>query len=397
LAAMLLAGLATFLLIPRFGPAFASAGRRGRDLLKPGRPELPESLGLAVAAIYLVVLFLLIPFPFLRWIEGEDGAGWQFRFPEARLGDMLSALLSLQSMALLGFADDVFDIRWRHKLLLPCVAAIPLLAVYYESGGGTAVMVPLPLRSLLGSLIDLGPLYYIYMSMMSIFCTNAINILAGINGLEVGQSVVIAMSIAANDFLYLGNSDPAAVNAHLFSLHFMLPFIGVSLALLWHNWFPARVFVGDTYCYFAGMTFAVVSILGHFSKTVLLFFIPQVFNFVYSVPQLFHRVPCPRHRMPKLNEATGLLEPSEADLKVLSRTGRAIIDLYARLGMAREAARDPDRPVRSSNFTLINLLLVHLGPMREDRLCLCIMALQVLGSAIAFWIRYRLVYLAYDQ
>lgn len=63
--------------------------------------------------------------------------------------------------------------------------------------------------------------------------------------------------------------------------------------------YPSKVFVGDTFCYFSGMTFAVVGILGHFSKTMLLFFIPQVFNFLYSVPQLFHLVPCPRHRMPR--------------------------------------------------------------------------------------------------
>ena len=47
-----------------------------------------------------------------------------------------------------------------------------------------------------------------------------------------------------------------------------------SLALMKHNAFPSKVFVGDTYCYFAGMTFAVVGILGHFSKTMLLLFIP---------------------------------------------------------------------------------------------------------------------------
>ena len=63
--------------------------------------------------------------------------------------------------------------------------------------------------------------------------------------------------------------------------------------------YPSRVFVGDTYCYFAGMTFAVVGILGHFSKTMMLFFIPQVLNFLYSIPQLFGLVPCPRHRLPK--------------------------------------------------------------------------------------------------
>lgn len=64
--------------------------------------------------------------------------------------------------------------------------------------------------------------------------------------------------------------------------------------------YPAKVFVGDTFCYFSGMTFAVVGILGHFSKTMLLFFIPQVFNFLYSLPQLFKIIPCPRHRMPRL-------------------------------------------------------------------------------------------------
>lgn len=63
--------------------------------------------------------------------------------------------------------------------------------------------------------------------------------------------------------------------------------------------YPAQVFVGDTFCYLSGMTFAVVGIIGHFSKTTLLFFIPQIINFLYSVPQLFHLIPCPRHRLPK--------------------------------------------------------------------------------------------------
>ena len=40
-----------------------------------------------------------------------------------------------------------------------------------------------------------GILYYAYMSMVAIFCTHAINILAGVNGLEVGQSVIIAGSV----------------------------------------------------------------------------------------------------------------------------------------------------------------------------------------------------------
>jgi len=70
---------------------------------------------------------------------------------------------------------------------------------------------------------------------------------------------------------------------HLFSLTIMIPFLLTTLALLKHNAYPSKVFVGDTFCYFAGMTFAVVGILGHFSKTLLLLFIPQLINFVLSL------------------------------------------------------------------------------------------------------------------
>lgn len=98
------------------------------------------------------------------------------------------------------------------------------------------------------------------------------------------------------------------MNNHIFSLTLMIPFLLISLALWKHNKYPSKVFVGDTYCYFAGMTFAVVGILGHFSKTMLLFFIPQIINFVLSIPQLFGIIYCPRHRLPKFNDKTYRLE-----------------------------------------------------------------------------------------
>ena len=42
-------------------------------------------------------------------------------------------------------------------------------------------------RELVGSSrVNLGALYYLYMGMLAVFCTNSINIYAGINGLEVG-------------------------------------------------------------------------------------------------------------------------------------------------------------------------------------------------------------------
>lgn len=201
-------------------------------------------------------------------------------------------------MLFLGFADDVLDLRWRTKLLLPTVASLPLLMVYALTYDNTTIIVPKPFRVWLGFSLDLGLLYYLYLSLLAVFCTNAINILAGINGIEAGQGLLISLSIISHNLIELVRTTDHW-HSHIFSLNLMLPFLAVTIGLLYHNWYPSDVFVGDTYCYFAGMTFAVVGILGHFSKTMLLFFIPQVFNFLYSCPQLFHFVQCPRHRLPK--------------------------------------------------------------------------------------------------
>jgi len=268
------------------------------------------------------------------------------------------------------------------------------------------------------------------MSGISIFCPNSINILAGINGIEVSQSIVIAVLILINDAIYLlplsTRASSPATDAHLFSVYLLLPFLGVSLALVSQNWFPAKVFVGDTYCYFAGMVFAVDAILGHFSKTLLLLLVPQIFNFVYSAPQLFGVVPCPRHRLPHFNARTGLLEPSMAEfargvVNVSDRNGasvgaeganavgsapaysrttkgkplrpmvQTVLKILHKLRLVR-VEEDPKtgEVLRCTNLTLLNLWLVWFGPLREDRLALHILAAQgVLGLA-GLWVRHRL-------
>lgn len=50
------------------------------------------------------------------------------------------------------------------------------------------------------------------MGMLAVFCTNAINILAGINGIESGQALFISGSIIIFNLLELGG------NAHTSSL-----------------------------------------------------------------------------------------------------------------------------------------------------------------------------------
>jgi UDP-N-acetylglucosamine--dolichyl-phosphate N-acetylglucosaminephosphotransferase len=132
-------------------------------------------------------------------------------------------------MILLGFADDVLDLRWRHKLLLPTIASLPLLMVYYVNFNSTTIILPSVVHKLIGTSIDIGFLYYVYMGMLAVFCTNAINILAGINGLEVGQSLVIGSSIVIFNVIQI-LSDSVA-EKHQFSLYFMLPYLATTAAL----------------------------------------------------------------------------------------------------------------------------------------------------------------------
>ena len=313
----------------------------------------------------------------------------------------MSGLLSLQCIVILGIGDDLLDIRWRHKVLIPAFGAIPMLIVYFVDFGVTQVVVPAPLQGYLGSTVDLGWLYYSYMAAVAIFCPNSINMLAGINGVEVAQSLVIALLLIANDALYLTpvtQYPHPATDSHLFSIYFLLPFVGVSLALLCHNWYPSKVFVGDTYCYFAGMVFAVVGILGHFSKTLLLLFLPQIFNFGYSIPQLFNVLPCPRHRLPQFHAGSGLLRASVAEWTAPPSPVIALgLEFLHKLRLLR-LTRDKDgRITQSTNLTILNLWLVWMGPMREDRLAWHMVGVQTACGLFGLFIRHRLALLVFGQ
>ena len=110
-----------------------------------------------------------------------------------------AALLSICLVVLLGFIDDVIDLKWRHKIVVPTIASVPILVAYK---GLTCVVVPKMFRSLVGGhLVDLDFLYYVWMGMLTVFCTNSINIYAGLNGLEVGQSIVTASFILIHNIV----------------------------------------------------------------------------------------------------------------------------------------------------------------------------------------------------
>ncbi|KAB8292194.1 hypothetical protein EYC80_007936 [Monilinia laxa] len=421
IASLAFSGIAfssTYSMIRWLGPTFMRAGLKGKDLSKRDRKEIPETMGAICAVVYLLIIIVFIPFPFYKDIVAATSGGgnrdvvrgfeevdivqngrFLHKFPHSKLAAYLSAVLSLQSVVILGIGDDLFDIRWRHKFFIPAIASIPILIVYFVDFGVTQIVIPIPLQPYLGELFQLGPLYYIYMAGIAIFCPNSINILAGINGIEVSQSLVIALLLVLNDTLYLLTPYPhPATDSHLFSLYMLLPFIGVSLALLFHNWYPSRVFVGDTYCYFAGMVFAICGILGHFSKTLLLLLIPQTFNFLYSVPQLFHLIPCPRHRLPRYNPHTNLLEPSITPWPQPPKPLQAtLLHLLHKLHLLDLKTNKEGQIIESSNFTLLNLWLVWFGARREDRLALEILCMQGVCGLFGLFVRHRLALLIFQS
>ncbi|XP_063933418.1 UDP-N-acetylglucosamine--dolichyl-phosphate N-acetylglucosaminephosphotransferase-like [Zophobas morio] len=357
-----LAFLGAMKLIPSSKSLFLKANCVGIDVNKLNKPQIPESIGLVVACCYFICMGCFLPFPFKESPAGNK------EFFYCEYVEMVCGLLSICYMVLLGFVDDILELRWRDKLVLPAIATLPLLLVYHNNGGSTYVSMPSLLRPWFGGAVDLGYFYYLCVSVMGVFCTNAINILSGVNGLEAGQS---------------------ENRAHYVSLFFMMPFVFVTLALTYYNWFPAEVFVGDTFCYFAGMTFAVAGILGHFTKTLWLFFIPQLLNFIYSVPQLLRLIPCPRHRMPRLDESTGKLINSFTSFKPLelSPSGRFIFNVLKFLRLAK-IIDDGSGHVRMSNLTLINFFIYVFGSKREDKVTASLLLLQVMCSFLAIYIRY---------
>ncbi|XP_031396775.1 UDP-N-acetylglucosamine--dolichyl-phosphate N-acetylglucosaminephosphotransferase [Punica granatum] len=314
----------------------------GYDINKKGTPQgtvkVPESLGIVVGIVFLVVA---ISFQYFNFTADSN---W--------LVEYNAALASICFMILLGFMDDVLDVPWRVKLILPSFAALPLLMAY---AGHTTIIIPKPLIPYVGlDVLDLGWIYKLYMGLLAVFCTNSINIHAGLNGLEVGQTVVISGAILIHNIMQIGAStDPEYKQAHAFSIYLVQPLLATSLALLAYNWYPSSVFVGDTYTYFAGMTMAVVGILGHYSETLLVFFLPQILNFLLSLPQLSGYVKCPRHRLPRFDPQTGLL------------TG-------------------------TNDGTLVNFFLRLFGRKTEKSLCILLLVFQAIGCCFCFMLRWIL-------
>lgn len=125
-------------------------------------------MGLVTGGVFLVLLFLFIPFGYGNVLIDNE----TFRHDEVssccyshkgrlnqyfvKFVEFIAALLSICCMVLLGFADDVLNLRWRHKLLLPTIASLPLLMVYWVNFNSTTIILPNFVRGMFGTSLNIG-------------------------------------------------------------------------------------------------------------------------------------------------------------------------------------------------------------------------------------------------
>ncbi|RUS35290.1 hypothetical protein BC938DRAFT_473163 [Jimgerdemannia flammicorona] len=213
------------------------------------------------------------------------------------------------------------------------------------------------------------------MTMVAIFCTHSINILAGINGVEAGQSLIIAISVAANDLLFINGTDPASVEAHLLSLYFMLPFIGVTVSCARLRRRHLLLLRGHDFC------------RGWDSRPFQQDTPPLLLASDLQLP-LLCAASLPSSRVPSPPDAAA--ERRHRPAGILARAAEKEARRHVRkadpVGL-RDRGDCDGRVVETNNFTLINLLLVKLGPMSEGRVTAAVMVVQVMCSLLAFFVR----------
>ena len=182
------------------------------------------------------------------------------------LGYMIFGEQSVQMNAVLigsiiiiitGIFDDIKPIPAKYKFIgqILGAAVIPLY-------GG----IILKELSAFGLYINLGVLSYPVTILFIVAIINCINLIDGLDGLSSGISSIYFITIGIIAIL-LHNSS---------GLDVILTFImlGSTLGYLWHNFYPAKIFMGDSGSMFLGYIIAVIALLGFKNVTLTSFIIP---------------------------------------------------------------------------------------------------------------------------
>ena len=174
--------------------------------------------------------------------------------------NLLIVIFVFLAYGLLGFIDDYLKIRYHNnkglstltKLVAQLFIAVVFYTIYKHNGGTTTLEV-----SLLGIKWELSWFYGVFILLLLVGTTNAVNITDGLDGLCGGLS---AMAFLAYGIISWG-SDWIVGYDGMAIFSFVL--VGSLLGFLMFNTHPARVFMGDTGSLALGGALATIAILTH--------------------------------------------------------------------------------------------------------------------------------------
>lgn len=175
----------------------------------------------------------------------------------------------------LGILDDIKELSARKKLVGQILGALILVAFGFR--------VEFVTNPFMEGLILLGKLTIPVTILWIIGVTNAVNLIDGLDGLAAGTSAIAAMTMAVVVVLE-GLANPGLGETAFAAVHLALILCGSILGFLRYNFYPARIFMGDSGSMFLGFTLAALAIMGLTKgATVISVFIPIV---ILGIPLL---------------------------------------------------------------------------------------------------------------
>ena len=167
----------------------------------------------------------------------------------------------------LGFVDDFLKVKFHNnkglsivtKLIFQTIIALVFYIIYRNNGGDSNLVI-----SSLGIDWSLGWVFGVFILLVLVGTTNAVNISDGLDGLAGGLSVVAILAygvIAWGSKWILGYQEIAI---------FAFVLAGAILGFLVFNTHPAKVFMGDTGSLALGGALATIAILTKHELSLLL-------------------------------------------------------------------------------------------------------------------------------
>lgn len=176
-------------------------------------------------------------------------AGFLYLTPDSPY--MSRVVLGAIIIIIVGIIDDKVTLSPKGKLAGQIAAALVVV-----SSGLHIEYVTIPFYGKL----EFGFLSYAITVLWIVGITNAINLIDGLDGLAAGVS-----SIALTTILIM-----SILDGQMLVVALSIILLGPTIGFLFFNFYPAKIFMGDTGALFLGYSISVISILGLF-KSVTLF------------------------------------------------------------------------------------------------------------------------------